>query len=539
MVQRKWLVVTLAIVLGLASFLTACSKNDNSPGKEEGAAASKTPKSTGESAAGEQKERVKISILSIHANSPYVPTVTNWADDPYVKELSRLSGYDLSFDFLDWDNMATDTTARFASGDLPDLVRTFGIDSPNHKGALEQGVFTDLTDLIEQYGPNIKKSIPDYLWDAPYISRDGRIFAIPGLVPNADTKALYIRQDWLEKAGLPMPETLDDWLAYFEAVKNTDMNGNGEKDEYGFLVRETLGSSEMFLYEFGVFPNWWKMVGDNFEPTFIQPEMKDAIRFWKLMYDKGYINPDAFTMTSADWIAGIQNGKAGSWGHYVDNYASHWHPGLMVGQPDAKVVFAEPPPAKDGTRGLENKGQGTYFVWVIPSKVKHPEEIVKFFDWAWSSPDAQNFFNFGIEGVNYTKDGDKIVYDPEAPVNKDNSTFMVHQLILNMTGHAMNSTLTLPRTPIGDEMRKGFEIAKNSAFMDESMFMPQLPAITDHPELAVAFIPGSLFLDMFAKTVTGREDVDAAFDAFVADWRKRGGDEWIQQATEWHKTAFK
>ncbi|MBP1993199.1 extracellular solute-binding protein [Paenibacillus eucommiae] len=537
MQQRKWFVHVLVLVLGLSTLLAACSSKEKTPA--ETTAAPSTSVATEATEAPTPKEPVKLSILTTNANAPYAATVTNWAEDPYVKELSKISGYDLSFDFLSWDNLATDTTARFASGDLPDIVRTEGIESANHQGAVENGVFTDLTELIDQYGPNLKKMIPEYAWRSPDVNKNGKIYAIPGLVPNANTRALFIRQDWLDKLGLPMPKTLDDWLAYFEGVKNTDMNGNGKKDEYGFLVRQELANSEEFMYEFGVFPYWWKMVDGKFTPTVIMPEMKEAIKFWKNLYDKGYINPDAFTTASADWGASIQNGKAGSWGHYVDNYATHWNASFMVNQPDAKVAFAEPPVAKDGTQAFGSQGAGTYYVWVIPTKSKNAVEAIKFFDWAWSNPDAQNFFKFGIKDKNFTMDGDKVVYNPDDAINKENSASQVYQLILNMTGHALNSVETLPKTPIGEEMKKGFEISKKAVFTNDVMYMPPLPAITEHPELQVGFTSGSLLLDMFAKAVTGREDVDKAFDNFVAEWKKRGGDEWIAQATEWHNQNFK
>lgn len=46
-------------------------------------------------------------------------------DDRYVKELSRLSGYNLNFEFLGHGNDFTQQmTVRFASGELPDLIRT-------------------------------------------------------------------------------------------------------------------------------------------------------------------------------------------------------------------------------------------------------------------------------------------------------------------------------------------------------------------------------------------------------------------------------
>src|SRR5690606_19158933 len=101
-------------------------------------------------------------------------------DDMYIKELSRLSNYDLKYEFLGHGNDFTQQmTVRFASGELPDLIRTDSINSTMHPGALEKDVFEDLTPLIEKYGQNLKKNIPEEAWKSPRVSKDGKIFGIP------------------------------------------------------------------------------------------------------------------------------------------------------------------------------------------------------------------------------------------------------------------------------------------------------------------------------------------------------------------------
>jgi hypothetical protein len=65
------------------------------------------------------------------------------------------------------------------------------------------------------------------------------------------------------------------------------------------------------------------------------------------------------------------------------------------------------------------------------------------------------------------------------------------------------------------------------------MYMPNLEALTTRPELGIG--SGTLFLDMFAKVITGKLDLDTGFENFVAEWKKRGGDQAIKEATEWYK----
>ncbi|MNU05984.1 hypothetical protein D3C72_2509950 [compost metagenome] len=50
---------------------------------------------------------------------------------------------------------------------------------------------------------------------------------------------------------------------------------------------------------------------------------------------------------------------------------------------------------------------------------------------------------------------------------------------------------------------------------------------------------GTLFLDMFAKVITGKEELDPAFDKFVSEWKRRGGDEAMKEATAWYNEQNK
>ncbi|MBD2843832.1 extracellular solute-binding protein [Paenibacillus sp. IB182496] len=525
-----------ALLLALALLAAACSNEGGATTDEPGAAAGEQ----GANGAAATEEAREISILST-SPAPYTQTVSDWDDNRYVQKLEELSGnaYDLHFEFLSWQDFQTQLTVRFASGDLPDLIRTYGLDYPAHTGAVEQGAVLELTDLIEQYGPNLKARIPEEAWNSPAVSKDGRIYAIPALVPNPHTRALYVREDWLEQAGMEVPSTPEEYLAYFEQVKALDMNGNGDpNDEYGFYARENMAGSELFFYEFGVYPDLWVMEDGEFVPSVITDNMKDVLQFWRELYANGYVNPNLFTNKSADWFAGIQNGLAGSWVHYVDNYVEQWDPSQFIDQPEAEPIMVEPP-AGPGGKGLQPVNAGIYYVWMIPSDVERPEQIIEFLDWAWSSDEVQEFYAYGIEGHNYELRDGQIVWGPDNPNNADNMEMRAYQINVNVTGHSLNGPKMVELSPQADALKAGFDIAERNTFMNEAMYMPQPEAFETRPELIPNFAGGgTMLLDMFAKVVTGREEVDAGFESFVQEWRSRGGDEAIAEATQWHRAFY-
>jgi putative aldouronate transport system substrate-binding protein len=523
----KRLQVGWVSLLVIALLVSACSSNNkdnvNNASPSSSASAAETP-----------TEQPKISILST-SPAPYTQSVSDWSTNIYVNKLEELTGTDLDFEFLGWADYQTQLTVRFASGDLADMIRTPAIDFAAHANAVEQGAILELNELLEQYGPNIKANIPERVWKDPKVSKDGKIYAIPALVPTAQSQIVFVREDWLEKAGMETPVTPEDWLAYFEKVKTMDMNGDGDpNDEYGFYVRENMVGSDLFFYEFGAYPDHWVEQGDEYIPSVITPKMKDVLNFWRTLYKNGYINPNAFTNKAADWQAGIQNSKAGSWLHYVDNLADSWSQDKFVGQTDARPIMVEPPKGPNG-QGVGLATTGIYYNWIIPSKTKNPENVIKFLDKAWSSEEVKKFNTFGLEGRNHEVVDGKIVWDAALPVNATNNESYAFQINTNVTGHSLNNAEVIKLSPIAEQLQRGFEISEKFKIVTDSTLMPVPEAFKTRPELLPNFKGGAtLLLDMFAKVITSDVDIDAEFDKFVQEWRSRGGDEAIKQATEWH-----
>lgn len=454
--------------------------------------------------------------------------------------MSKLSGYNLNFEFLGHGNDFTQQmTVRFASGELPDLIRTDSINSTMHPGALEKGVFEDLTPLIEKYGKNLKAKIPEEAWKSPRVSKDGKIFGIPTLSALPASRVVYIRQDWLDKLGMPQPKTIDDYLKFFEAVKKEDMNGNGDpNDEYGFYVRENLIYSNLFFTQFGADPGTWYLKNGKLEPGMIQPEIKDSIKFWKSLYDNGYINPNLFTNKAADWEAGIKQGKGGVWLHDVTNYNTNWGiPEFYANEKGAKVSMLEAPQGPKG-KGISPQGDQIYFVWVVPAKNKNAEDVVKFLDWAWSD-EAEEFFALGIKDYNYKIENGKPVWNLNDPANKDNDASVFYQLSINPRGDGRMLPRLLEVIPNSEAIKEGIKTAAANVFPNDGLHMPTLESLKTHPELTPGTGAGTLFLDMFAKVITGKENVDTAFDQFVAEWKRRGGDAAIKEATDWYNSFHK
>ena len=92
-----------------------------------------------------------------------------------------------------------------ASGTEYDIVRM----EPSWFDKLAaQNALLPLNDLIEQYGPNIKKYCLPELFETT--TRDGKIYGIPSPTPGCGVYwGIAIRQDILDEMGLEIPTDVE------------------------------------------------------------------------------------------------------------------------------------------------------------------------------------------------------------------------------------------------------------------------------------------------------------------------------------------
>jgi len=317
----------------------------------------------------------------------------------------------------------------------------------------------------------------------------------------------------------------------------SDPNGNGVRDDYGFYATaDNTGYWEMFFECFGAYPTGWTYRDGSFVPDMILPEMKDAIRFWTTLYAKGYVNPDLFTNNGNDWGAGIWAGKAATFLHDVANYHYSWTDQMV--DKSARLSMIAAPLGPKGNKLLP-AGDSYYYVNVFPKQSKVVDDAVKFINWCWSSTAAQTFFNWGIEGKNYTVENGKIKWDPEGEHNKPLLEWGVYRVTMNPTAYAIDTPKQLAEQSDGKIFIDAYKVSDANAYVNPAMYMPPLDVFKTAPELNPGVTKGTLFLEMFAKVITGKEQLDPAFNTFVAAWKQRGGNDAIKQATAWYSKNHK
>lgn len=231
------------IALGLAAALTISALSACGNEQQESASASTATQESVATTTTEETNVVveptypeEISIFATMGASSTAIGYTSYNDTYWAQALEEITGT-----HVDWQHFSGDvSTEKFhlmiASGEYPDgIIAQWGRIEGGAEKYVDDGVILDLTDLIPECMPNFNA----YLEENPEIKRqiqnvDGQILYIPAIrdsVVQCIFTGPLVREDWLEKLNLEVPQNTDDLYKVLKAFKEQDPNGNGIADE--------------------------------------------------------------------------------------------------------------------------------------------------------------------------------------------------------------------------------------------------------------------------------------------------------------------
>ena len=224
-------------------------------------------------------------------------------DMQWLQEIEEKAGGEVEWEqiYTDWDQTKS---TRFASGDIPDILINATADSDY---ATYKGLFMELTDLIDQYAPNVQAMFeeePDTLALAK--TYEGEIYALPkfqGKWPDCNG-VMFINKTWLDNLGLEVPTTLGELKDVLVAFRDNDANGNGDaSDEIPMDFNGWFGAAYSLTNLIGSYgiqlTNWGTdgyFVEDGQVKNYaVDERYKALISYLADLYSEGLINENAIT----------------------------------------------------------------------------------------------------------------------------------------------------------------------------------------------------------------------------------------------------
>ncbi|KQX48585.1 ABC transporter substrate-binding protein [Paenibacillus sp. Root444D2] len=290
------LTALIAITTSVA-LLSACA-DSGQKGDDQKTEASKDDQVT---AAGEfpiTKEKTTLRVM-VKGSS----IVENFATNEFTKWLEEKTNIHIDWEVAPEKTFAEKLNVSLASGDYPDVLLNMSVSPIQQSIYGKDGVFIPLNPYIDKYGVEMKKMFEQVSYVKDLITMpDGKIYSVPQVNDCYHCslgQKMWIYQPWLDKLGLKMPETIDEFYQVLKAFKEKDPNGNGKADEIP-LVGATNGPSstlDLFLTSAFIEKDFnLRFVKDGkVQVAYNQPEWKDALTYMHKLFAEGLISPQTFT----------------------------------------------------------------------------------------------------------------------------------------------------------------------------------------------------------------------------------------------------
>jgi putative aldouronate transport system substrate-binding protein len=407
--MKKGYAVMLCLVMAVSLLLSACGNNNDS--NNSGTTANKGNGSNADSGSAVSKDGLPIvsDKVTLKMVSPKAALAPDYSEMEIFKRLEESTNVRIEWNNIPDTEYAEKKNLLLASGDLPDAFYSAGFSDYELINYGKDGTIIPLEDLIAEYAPNLGKLLaerPDIR--AAITAPDGHIYGLPTWEENElGTNPFFhvINKAWLDKLGLKMPETLDEYTEALLAFKTQDPNGNGKADEIplSFMHMQWCMDIAGLFGAFGMPDNLEHRIVRDGKVIFtaVQPEYKEALAYFhEKWYKQGLIDPESFLQEAPQYLA---KGKTPdvTLGSYI-----WWEIEEVVGPDRAQDYVLVPPLAgPNGKKGIGRgngggPGRGTF---VITKDNAHPEVTMRWIDQQYE-PYMAAQIHWGPIGVIYEKD---------------------------------------------------------------------------------------------------------------------------------------
>jgi putative aldouronate transport system substrate-binding protein len=535
------------------------------PATEPPATAAPATAATAPDPYGKYDQTVVLTSVRSFETSETLPEGDTPENNQYTRYVKDTLNIDVQYI---WTSATADYDQKvnltIASNDIPDAMVV-------NLSQLTQMVAADqLADLTETYNTYVAPPVKQMMDSSKGIALDavtfdGKIMAIPALtVPDDGYQLMWIRKDWLDKLGLPVPKTIDDVEKTAQAFVTQDPGGVGKGTVIGILGPQNGGlihtdftqpTNGMWTFDpvFGAFhayPGFW-VKGSDGKVAYgsILPETKTALAKLADWYKKGLIDPEMGVRK--DSSAPVAGSTAGI--YFGEWWNGYWPlPDAIKNNPTANWQAYAVPLDDQGVWNPHVGTPATSFV-VVRKGYENPEAAMK----------IVNLFNRDESKFDLTKGSlaNEVLRIPQAMYDEGNVTFQALMDVLN--GKTQPADYKDPKYApyklLADDVTK-IQALKKQPFenMDIQYWDPNADFSAWSRMYSILVGDGAIYnpiggadkvnivhsatyattatmidkwanlqkleSETFLKIIVGTAPIDS-FDQFVKDWKAQGGDE--------------
>jgi putative aldouronate transport system substrate-binding protein len=528
------LAVALTLVLGLFAGCGQSTPPAESSAPAESSSAAASSEASSEAPATAEPGELRVEIFDRATQGGSDPTNNYWTD--FIKEkMLEQHNVAVTFESVPRSEEVNQLNVLMASGNAPDIVFTYTQSVAYNY--YKQGGLADLTDMVEQYGPNIKRYLGEEVLS--YGEFDGKQYMIPAKRISRAMYTTYMRKDWLDALSLPVPTTRDEFYNALVAFKEKNPGNVEQVIPYGAAsdVPWHFGT----IVDSFIDPNMTEeqkfvlgVDASSSATDMLYPGFKDGIAFLNKMYNAGLIDPQ-FPLYK-DFAPTDDLISRGVVGAFTANYdwPMRTTPGiynnLKQNVPDAELVPVDCFPNAEG-KNLKQLYLPTGIYNFVPASSENVESAVKYIDFLCQD-DIRTFMTIGEEGIHHNKDENGIPVminlknDPKM-MNSPNN--LDYAMVVNGVdrGDPEKNVMVLSKSyeaGYEDLFVQAYNIAMKDAVVFNSLIIPFDSAAQFSTTL------NDKRKEILVNAITTSEaNFDSVYDAGLAEWMSMGGQQCVDE----------
>ena len=463
---------------------------------------------------------------------------------PSIDQLEEKAGITLDFEQIPNSSYSEKMNLIFASGSLPDMI-FYG--EPNNLMSYAGDLVRPLDDYIDRYMPNLLQVFEQRPQYRKFLVRsDGNIYQLPRSEEYSQIETpnnLFINKLWLDKLGLAVPQTTEEFYQALKVFKEGDPNGNGQADEIPFTSLNNGWSVMDSLYSLGgsfFFPadssRLKVSAGGKLEyvPLSEAEGFQRFVEYSQKLYTEGLLDQEAFVQSQGELIA---KGKQQILGAFVA-----WLNENVVGANNTEnYVVLKPLREPDGRQPQQYRSVNAFQArdaFLLPSANAYPASTMRMMDIGYDPEYAWQLI-FGPWGSNIERlpDGRVSFLDPPEGLSFDewrwNNApvfgFPFALLEEERTNEAIDPQGPAARKQVRHELLTPF-LPSRDEYLPLLSFMPD-----EEAELATLRADiGDYFYGQYTNWVTQGTDVRSAWESFAKQLKAIG----IERYIEIHQIAY-
>lgn len=440
-----------------------------------------------------------------------------------------------------------------ASGDIPDVML---VNREQFKQLIDGDMIADLTEVYDKVAsPNMKKIFDSFGGRIlPQVTSDGKIMGLPGTLIGGEHSLMWIRKDWLDKIGKPIPKTESEVFEVAKEFVEKDLGGEGKTvglTAYNWLAGNysSLYNMDPIFYLNHSYPRTWIEKDGKQAYGTVQPETKVVLEKLAKLYKEGTLDKQFAVRKSEDMTSLTASGKIGIifgawWLPYSDLQKS------ITNDPNAEWVPVAAPLDSDGKYNIPaNDPVGS--IVVVRKGYEHPEAVMKAInvgqdfknqatpeaiEWMKKeAPGQQKSWDHQLVNVPILFDNNEVVKQIHDELVEAVETKDINKVRVEFQNTYKNYEKLQADGPKSDPLAWGdvesrfpgseaaFDPANN--IIDVKFFGQTESMSTTWANLK------KLEDEMLVKIISGEEPV-SYFDTFVKQWNEMGGEQVTKEVNE-------